>query len=103
LIICSKICYALMPLLSISVVNSRGCWVTLGHSVSARTWFVRRSPLRNSYAPPVSGAELRSARVGAKLGRPVNAAVARFFFFFVWFFLSFFSSFIIFFCFFVLF
>jgi hypothetical protein len=25
LIICSKICYALMPLLSISVVNSRGC------------------------------------------------------------------------------
>jgi hypothetical protein len=45
---------------------------------------------RNSYAPPVSGAKLRSARVGAKLGRPVNAAVARFFFFFVWFFLSFF-------------
>jgi hypothetical protein len=28
---------------------------------------------RVSYAPPVSGAELRSACVGATLGRPVNA------------------------------
>jgi hypothetical protein len=39
-----------------------------------------------SYAPPVSGAELRSARVGATLGRPVNAAEVVFFscfFFFV--------------------
>jgi hypothetical protein len=44
---------------------------------------INRGNLRNSYAPPVSGAELRSAHVGAKLGRPVNAAVARFLFFFV--------------------
>jgi hypothetical protein len=35
---------------------------------------------RVSYAPPVSGAELRSARVGVTLGRPVNAAVGAFFF-----------------------
>jgi hypothetical protein len=35
----------------------------------------------NSYAPLVSGAELRSACVGAILGRPVNAAVGTFFFF----------------------
>jgi hypothetical protein len=35
---------------------------------------------RVSYAPPVSGAELRSARVGVSLGRPVNAAVGAFFF-----------------------
>jgi hypothetical protein len=33
-----------------------------------------------SYAPPVSGAELRSARVGVTLGRPVNAAAGVFFF-----------------------
>jgi hypothetical protein len=38
------------------------------------------------YAPPVSGIDPRSARVGAMLGRPVNAAAAGFFFFFVWFF-----------------
>jgi hypothetical protein len=63
----------------------------------------RGSPLLcgNSYAPPVSGAEPRSARVGAMLGRPVNAAVARFFLFFAWFFLSFFKGFSVFFWFFV--
>jgi hypothetical protein len=36
---------------------------------------------RNSYAPPVSRAELGSARVGATLGRPINAAELFFFFF----------------------
>jgi hypothetical protein len=53
------------------------------------------------YAPPVSGTEPRSARVGAMLGRPVNAAAARFFSFlcgFLWFF-----RFTVFFCFFVFF
>jgi hypothetical protein len=39
------------------------------------------------YAPPVSGTDPRSAREGAMLGRPVNAAAAGFFF--VWFFLVF--------------
>jgi hypothetical protein len=34
---------------------------------------------RISYAPPVSGAELYSGRVGAMLGRPVNAAELFFF------------------------
>jgi hypothetical protein len=41
------------------------------------------------YAPPVSGTEPSSARVGAMLGRPVNAAATEFFFFlcgFLWFF-----------------
>jgi hypothetical protein len=44
---------------------------------------------RKSYAPFISGAELRSARVGATLGRPVNAAEVGFlrgFFFFHFFF-----------------
>jgi hypothetical protein len=45
----------------------------------------------NSYAPPVSGAELRSARVGAMLGWPVNAAVGRFFIFHFFLFYSSFS------------
>jgi hypothetical protein len=40
-----------------------------------------RAGERNSYAPPVNGAELGSARVGATLGRPVNAAELVFFFF----------------------
>jgi hypothetical protein len=40
---------------------------------------------RKFYAPPVSGAELRSARVGAMLGRPVMAEVG----FFAWFFFFF--------------
>jgi hypothetical protein len=47
---------------------------------------------RVSYAPPVSGAELRSARVGVSLGQPVNAAVGAFFF--ARFFFHFFSGFI---------
>jgi hypothetical protein len=34
---------------------------------------------RKSYASPVSGAELSSARVGAMLGRPINAAEWAFF------------------------
>jgi hypothetical protein len=50
------------------------------------------------YAPPVSGTDPRSARVGAMLGRPVNGAAAGFFPFcmvfcfsiFFWFFVSFF-------------
>jgi hypothetical protein len=55
------------------------------------------------YAPRVSGTDPRSARVGAVLGRPVNAAAAEFFSFlcgfffwffrfsvFFWFFVSFF-------------
>jgi hypothetical protein len=46
-----------------------------------------------SYAPSVSGTDPRSARVGAMLGWPVNAASAGFFFFFVWFFLMVFSFF----------
>jgi hypothetical protein len=33
------------------------------------------------YAPPVSGTDSRSARVGAMLGRPVNAAATWFFYF----------------------
>jgi hypothetical protein len=40
-------------------------------------WCSRPPPgvlARVSYAPPISGAELRSACVGATLGRPVNAA-----------------------------
>jgi hypothetical protein len=49
----------------------------------------------NSCAPPISGAELRSARVGAMLSRPVNAAVGRFFFFCVLFSFFFFSCFIL--------
>jgi hypothetical protein len=48
----------------------------------------------NSYAPPVSGAELRSARVGTRLGQLVNTAEVGFsflrdifvFFCFFWFF-----------------
>jgi hypothetical protein len=52
----------------------------------------------NSYAPPVSGVELRSAHVGAVLGRPVNTAEQGFFHVV---FLSFFCGFIIFFWFFV--
>jgi hypothetical protein len=48
---------------------------------------------RNSYAPPVSGAELGSARVGATLGRPVNAAELVFFFFSVVFLFFWFPSF----------
>jgi hypothetical protein len=47
----------------------------------------------NSYAPPVSGAELRSAHVGATLGRPVNMAEVGFSFFMRGFF-SFFSRFL---------
>jgi hypothetical protein len=54
---------------------------------------------RVSYAPPVSGAELRSALVGVTLGRPVNAAVGAFFFRAI--FLLFFSGFIGYFWFFV--
>jgi hypothetical protein len=50
---------------------------------------------RNSYAPPVSGAELGSARVGATLGRPVNAAELVLSFFFV----IFFSGFLVLLCF----
>jgi hypothetical protein len=42
------------------------------------------------YAPPVSGTEPRSARVGAILGRPVNAAAAWVFSFFIGFFSGFF-------------
>jgi hypothetical protein len=43
--------------------------------------------IEKSYAPPVSGAELRSARMGAMLGRPVNAVEVVFFLviFFLWF------------------
>jgi hypothetical protein len=41
------------------------------------------------YAPPISGTEPRSARVGAILGQPVNAAAAWVFSFFVGFFLVF--------------
>jgi hypothetical protein len=48
---------------------------------------------RNSYAPPVSGPELRSARVGAMLDWPVNVAVGRFFVCFLLF--SFFSGFLV--------
>jgi hypothetical protein len=48
------------------------------------------------YAPPVSGTDPRSARVGTILGRPVNAAAAGVFSFFLWFF-----RFIVFFWFFV--
>jgi hypothetical protein len=49
--------------------------------------------LGKSYAPPVSGTEPRSARVGAMLGRPVNAAGAEFFcVFFFGFFVLLFSS-----------
>jgi hypothetical protein len=51
--------------------------------------------LRKSYAPPISGAELSSARVGAMLGRPVNAAgglFLRFFAFFFFFLVLLFSS-----------
>jgi hypothetical protein len=45
----------------------------------------------NSYAPPVSGAELRSARMGTRLGQLVNTAEVGFsflrdFFCFFWFF-----------------
>jgi hypothetical protein len=65
--------------------------------------FFHTNPSGNSYAPPVSGAELRSARMGATLVRPVNATVGGFFFFCVLFSFSFFSSFIVFLWFFVFF
>jgi hypothetical protein len=42
------------------------------------------------YAPPVSGTDPRSARVGTMRGRPVNAAAAGFFSFSCGFFLLFF-------------
>jgi hypothetical protein len=59
--------------------------------------------IRKFYAPPVSEAELSSARVGAMLGRPVNAAEWAFlcvfssfvfsgFIIFFWFFVSFLFS-----------
>jgi hypothetical protein len=48
----------------------------------------RTSDNRNSYAPPVSGAKFGSARMGAMLGRPINA-VELVFSFFAWFFLFF--------------
>jgi hypothetical protein len=35
---------------------------------------ITRAKQGKPYAPPVSGTEPRSARVGAILGRPVNAA-----------------------------
>jgi hypothetical protein len=38
---------------------------------------------RFSYAPPVSGPELRSARMGATLGRSINAAEVVFLLFFL--------------------
>jgi hypothetical protein len=44
-----------------------------------------------SYAPPISGTEPRSARVGAMLGRPVNTAAAGFFLFCVVFYVFSFS------------
>jgi hypothetical protein len=53
----------------------------------------------NSYAPPISGAELRSARMGTTLGRPVNAVVVSFFAWFFFFLFFWFSGFTIFFCF----
>jgi hypothetical protein len=48
---------------------------------------------RDSYASPVSGAEPCSARVGAMLGRPVNAAVSELFYFLRAFYFVFFSGF----------
>jgi hypothetical protein len=48
---------------------------------------------RKSYAPPVSGAELSSARVGAMLGRPVNTTGWAFFAFFLFFYFFVFSGF----------
>jgi hypothetical protein len=47
----------------------------------------------NSYAPPVSSAELRFVRVGATLGRPVNTAEVGFF---AWFSLFCFFGFLVF-------
>jgi hypothetical protein len=53
---------------------------------SATEQFGRGAEDGKSYAPPVSGVELSSARVGATLGRPVNAVG--------WFFLRVFSFFV---------
>jgi hypothetical protein len=64
-----------------------------------------RSSSGKPYAPRVSGTDPRSARVGAMLGWPVNAAAAGFFLFcvvFLWFFhFSVFFWFFVFFSFFV--
>jgi hypothetical protein len=66
------------------LTNHSAHWpIYMQHAVSYR------GQVGKPYAPPVSGTEPHSARVGAILGRPVNTAAAWVFSFFVNFFSNF--------------